>query len=58
MYQKIYFEYYASNILSNLLFIRSHLSQFPNSITKLEKRDSTLKYQIDVVETVKETNTI
>ncbi|KAL4141446.1 hypothetical protein QTP88_004084 [Uroleucon formosanum] len=41
-------------IISDLTFIRSHLSELPNSITKLEKQNSTLNYQINVVETVRD----
>ncbi|CAI6359604.1 unnamed protein product [Macrosiphum euphorbiae] len=44
----------ATSIISDLTFIRSHLSEFPNSITKLEKQNSTLNYQINVVETVRD----
>ncbi|KAL4123385.1 hypothetical protein QTP88_015581 [Uroleucon formosanum] len=41
-------------IISDLTFIRSHLSELPNSITKLEKQNSTLNYQINVIETVRD----
>lgn len=39
--------------MSDLSFIRSNLSQLPNSITILEKQNSILNYQIYVVETVR-----
>lgn len=41
-------------IVSDVSFIRSHLSQLPNSITNLKKQNSTLNYQINVIETVKD----
>lgn len=44
----------TTSIISDLTFIRSHLSELPNSITKLEKQNSTLNYQINVVETVRD----
>ncbi|KAL4108044.1 hypothetical protein QTP88_018301 [Uroleucon formosanum] len=52
--QKVKFILSTTPIISDLTFIRSHLSELPNSITKLEKQNSTLNYQINVVETVRD----